>query len=400
MFDASVRKSKKSERVNVTHCGKVVAGVLRDEKHGCPTGCIRVLSSGASTLVKRKVLEDSSDEELRSGQKADTFDKMRQGYHFSSKQKRVKDGKADEGVLQFSKPKLRLPPGDSESDNDFLLSAVPSMINSAKKRKKGSESQSPELSGLNEEEADEDDDDTPTARRRSSAGAGAGSSGSAAASKVLAPLRKTEFKEFACKMAKDQVKAINSAETLSGAQALVSALCEKSAGAELQAIPLVAAAAVAETAGIKVARHAYEVAVARALACATSAKEFDVFASLLNPDSDEQARMLGGDAGIWRLGFEDSEEGAKNVKAFQEKHIMSNFMKMFRSNVSLEDLACFLVALVAGGAATCAKLKGEIESLSSVLAVVRSGTLPVADVEGLRQKRKSFAMKARTCASV
>ena len=125
------RPLPKKDIVTVNHCGVQVRGVLRRESFGMPEDCIKVYTEGSCTIMKGTKAEDSSDDELRPGQKQDRFNALSShvGYSAIAKPPTAdEDGNEEDlGVQVFKKPKLSTPrkqrAGDSgsESEADLLF---------------------------------------------------------------------------------------------------------------------------------------------------------------------------------------------------------------------------------------------------------------------------------------
>ena len=130
IYGAQVGRFNKQDISEVSHCGKIVKGILRDESHGCPTGCYRLTSTSVKGLI-RKVQESSSADDLRTGQTDDVHSAIREEFAAMKTRKRpVKDDdEVDRGILKA--PKIRKTvrsDGDSGDEIDFLSVAGPSLL--------------------------------------------------------------------------------------------------------------------------------------------------------------------------------------------------------------------------------------------------------------------------------
>ena len=81
------------------HNGKEIRGVLRDEKFGCPTGCLRITSVSSKGVLREHVEEDSKHG-LRQEAADEVWDGMQKQYgSIGTKRKAVKQGEDDQGIL-------------------------------------------------------------------------------------------------------------------------------------------------------------------------------------------------------------------------------------------------------------------------------------------------------------
>ena len=85
-------------------------------------------------------------------------------------------------------------------------------------------------------------------------------------------------------------------------------------------------------------------AISGALTSAASNIDYDRFAQLLNAEPDEQTKFVVGDIGVWKLVPEDDQDV---VAAYQEKMVMGQLVKMFRTEVCRLQLSSFFAAMVA-----------------------------------------------------
>ena len=102
--------------------GVRVPGVVADETHGCPTGCVK-LAKEWSTRVERNTVIEGTAPELRSGQKKDSFHQARTQFAGISVVPQEAACAANGDALHFNihkGSKLEARPSDSDASIDYL----------------------------------------------------------------------------------------------------------------------------------------------------------------------------------------------------------------------------------------------------------------------------------------